>query len=319
MTFPWIMLLVQAVLGVLTLDVLRRRVLPNIDAEQDAIINVGLPFVVIIPMMFFVGLVQTTDESGHSRIVIEALWTPIGAPVLCGAFAVAIWMILPMPAPHRRGMPSPWTAGATPIAIWTLTGVTLLMLGAAHLMRLLVGQFIFAIAALLMWLNTPTAPQEPSVRGQRASSALLLATLLSVGHGVAVLLAGSEVASISTSLMVATGVLSLALIAAIVPGDAALRAGGWAATYGVLFGLGILSLVRLVPISFDVAQEQSIGPANFVVGRGFGVYAPEAIALLVLGGAAYAATQLPDRPRRILGAIALLGLAVGGAWRLVAL
>jgi len=105
--------------------------------------------------------------------------------------------------------------------------------------------------------------------------------------------------------------------AVVAGGQVAIRVGGWAATYGVLFALGIMSLIRMIPAAIQVL----VGPelvATGPIANGFGVYAPEACALVLLAGAGWVAGDLPVRLQRGLGGLLLVLCALLAAWRLSA-
>ena len=103
-----------------------------------------------------------------------------------------------------------------------------------------------------------------------------------------------------------------------------LRLGGWAATYGVLFGLGLISLCAMLPEVYHIVADGWLmsehgwpRPPIVSVAYGFGTFAVEGTLLLMLGGAAAAAAGWPDAWRRIGGAIVILGAAALIVWRLL--
>jgi hypothetical protein len=145
-----------------------------------------------------------------------------------------------------------------------------------------------------------------------------LALLFGLGQGVAALMVAPEYIGISGAIMIASVVIVLAGSARIAGVNVTLRLGGWTAAYGMLFSLGLASLLFMMPTVFGyfVGGEPT---AMVGVARGFGLYAIEALGLILLGPALLLLPRMGERPRRTLGVAVLLGAAGLAAFRLASL
>lgn len=308
---PTIWLFVQGALTIVTIDQFRRRVFPFIAdlQEPESILDVWAPLAMVIPMMFFVGRVNVS--------VRGVGWIPLGGPATCGLIALGASMA----ACTRLSSDLDWRNNWT----WRLrcactgTGVLLLMLGAAHNLTLWIGQCAFAIGALLMWMNSPELRAEArsgmSTEQARAGVGMTVAMLGAIGQGAAALLAPREFAPISGALMIAgAAAVSAAAARSAGPGAAA-RIGGWAATYGVLLSLGLLSVMRLVPHAIETIRDNRTTMIKNVA-SGFGAYGFEAMVMILLTAMVAAIMRWPRLNRRRLGAALIIAGAVLAAWRL---
>lgn len=304
------MLLVQAVLALVALHQIARRVLPAAPASADteAVIDAWAPLALVLPMVLMVGQVEWT--------VRGVGWIAVGGPIVCGYLGLGLvaWRgpISAADAPDRL----------TPrmLLMWTATGVLLLLLGWRQDLSLWVGQSVFAIAAVLLWTNVPThaSAGPPGAAG----AALLLAMLCAAGQGVAALVAGPAMAPACAALMILYAGAGLLAIARAMGSRATLRVAGWAATFGVLLGVGGLSLLKLFGVlaaAVWTGHPETGLPAGAAISYGFGAYALEATALALLGAAAIAAERLARRGRALLAATAIAAAILLAGWRLAGL
>jgi len=194
----------------------------------------------------------------------------------------------------------------------------LLLLGAAHEVSLWVGQCAFAIAAILLWINTPdddgsnrAAPRPP----HRAGGAMMVALLAAIGQAVLLQRVGDENRRIAAAVSMAATISVLAAAVRLAGSTIAARLAGWLAVFGLLFSLGSLSLVHLVPRMIEYSQTGSTTIFQRV-GYGFGAFAWEAT--LMIGATALICGQqrIPMIAQRVIGTILLIAGAFLMAWRL---
>jgi hypothetical protein len=200
---------------------------------------------------------------------------------------------------------------------WSLTGLFLLLVGALDVLEIWIGQCAFAALAVLLWINAPyhTARTGPATAAHwRTGVGVVLAVLASVGQGAMFWLAPTAYLPVAGAMLLAFAVMTVASAGAAGP-NVALRVGGWAATYGVLLTTGLLSLSKLVPTLVTVAGGGRVQVMTDVA-AGFGNYAPEAAALLLLGPAALAVLRMRVWAGRLLGMAVILAVAVHIGWRL---
>lgn len=276
--------------------------------ERRLILAVWGPVILVTPLLFLTaGVRGSIDLIGQMAI---------GGPALIGVVAVAAALLFGpgrAPSDPDRGDQPGWFA----LTIWIGTGVVLLLLSAADVLNVMVGQCIFAAGAVVLWINTPTMEQVHQARGStspqpgegRAAGALFAAMVLAVGQGLALLAAGAEAASITGGIALGSAlVVVIGMVARRSAADA-MTLGGWSASLGVLFALGLLSLLHMLP-SVSETLAASEGPrmtvaarSTFQVARGFAAVAPEATALVMAGLAATFAGRLPAAGRRLIGAV----------------
>jgi hypothetical protein len=300
-------LVAQAVLAAVGLVVLFRRVFPHLgpDASPGVLADVWLPLVLIGPMLFFAGRVEVT--------VRGAGWLPLGAPVCLGVVTVGSALLV---APSTSETPSP-----RPLLVVSAVGagLVLLLLGAAHDLTVWIGQLTFAVAAVLLWSNTPAHVSDPdrSTATTRAAPAVAIAAVIAVALGSAVLLTRGRAVVASGALVLGYAVVAAVGIVRVGGLRWSLRVGGWMATIGVLLGVGTLSLITLVPQAARLVVDED-APVDGYVAHGFGTYAAEGV-LLVLLPAGWLSLRWLDRTvRRCLGAVLVAVAAVLVAWRLTA-
>lgn len=255
-----------------------------------------------IPLLFVLPLVLQAPATGAATGDVG--WIGVGGPVTIGAIVLgtALWV-------GDRGGGEPARLDST--IVWGTVGAIVLLVLASHAILIVEGQVLFAMGAVLLWWRTTrTERRSPPIGADvaraedRRARAMLVATALAAAGGVA----GARAAVLGAQGPAAALALAPAALAAIPVARSlgrgwAVRAGGWSATLGVLFGIGGLSLARLLP------RLTGQDPAGLGLGRGFGHYALEGVLLLLLPMAARAPLSRPGR--RVAGfLLAGLGAAV---------
>jgi hypothetical protein len=146
----------------------------------------------------------------------------------------------------------------------------------------------------------------------------MLATLLcAAGQGVIVLFTSGPATAVSVGLMMGYAAAAGAGAAATAGPSWAIRIGGWAATIGMLLGIGIISFTHLAPQVAEVALAGRGVPLNSYVAHSVGLYAPEGMLLLLLPALCLVAGLSGRPPQRLLGvALIVVGAAIV-AWRVV--
>lgn len=303
-----IALVAQALCAAAVVDQLRRNVFPALHQlnAPSLITDVWAPLAIVMPMVFF--LYRATSGS-----VAGIAWMGVGAPVavatagLGGALIVKRWE-------HAA-------FNSTSIAMWTGSGLTLLLLGAAHDLTMWMGQFALALAAVLLWVNTPDESDDltnPGAMQLRAGWGLMLAVLAAGAQGAASMFVPAEWTMISGGIVVASSVMSLAAAARLAGAEAATRISGWAMSYGILLALGVLSLLRLVPAAYAAAHNEFVTPVRRVA-FGFGTYWLEGTIAMSFALAAVGLMRAPTAVRRIIGFGLIVAAAVLAAWRLASI
>lgn len=297
------LLLLQSALAVLTIEVLRRRVWPKLHhtAYPELVIDVWGPIILIMPALFLVGRVDGSVANS---------WIPIAGPIGVGALGIGAAMMV---SPPTEPSPLHQPIRLVSLICWAFVGVFLLLLGAAHELTIGTGQLTFAIAAVMLWMHTPVAvPNHKSQDDPEAAIGrwLMISLALAVGHGWVARSVDPGFAPISGAILMMTGGAALVAAAAQLGPNGATRLAGWAAALGPMFGIGVLSLMNLIPgvIAARDAWTTSIA-------FGFGRFAPEAVALIVLAAlVAMLATRRRTLPA--VGIVLILLAATGIAWRL---
>lgn len=308
----WMVLLLlgQAACAAIGLRVLVRRVLPaSSRAGRGSCIyaDVWAPLAIVAPLIVMAG------RAGPNVKLVG--WLPLGAPACVGlaALGAALWSAARSPGPEGNAI----GAGRRLLASMAGAGLLLVLLGGADELTVWTGQCSFAVAAVLLWMNTPavggTVPDGQNLGG---AVALLLSLLCAGGQCVACLLVSGPwiAASAAIATVYAIGVVAGGALTA-GPGPA-LRVGGWAAALGTLLGIGGISLVHLMPQSFRVAGglQQTVDSR---VAFGFGAFAFEGMLLLLLPAGVLALPRLGAVGLRRAG-LGILLLAAGLAiWRII--
>lgn len=300
-------MVIQAFLAVAGLRMMLFRVFPNLSRIHHSalVIDIWGPITIVLPMMVMVGHLDGDVRSSG--------WVSVGGPLLCAYLTFGLIFLAGRNTDVMQARPTSRT-----LVIWMGLGLIYLLLSIAYTMTIWTGQVLFAMGAVLMWINTPdVAGHAQTLREEdtRVVSGVTLALLFGVGQGIAGYLVEPDYRSISGAMMIVYAVMILAGAVRIAGTNIALRLGGWAATYGMLFSLGTASLLFMIPtvIGYFMGNQPSISVG---VARGFGLYAFEAMGLLLLGPAVLLVARLGAHSRRFLGGAVLLGAAVLAALRL---
>lgn len=301
------LMVIQAALAVAGLRMLLLRVFPNLSRihHPSLVTDIWGPIAIVIPMIVMVGHLD-----GDMR---ASGWVSVGGPLLCAYLTFGLILLVNRNPDMMQAMPSTRT-----LVIWMGLGLTYLLLSIAHTMTVWTGQVLFAMGALLMWINTPDIEghsQTLREEDARVMSGMTLAMICGIGQGLAGYLVEPGYRGISGAMMIVYAFMILAGAVRIAGASVTLRLGGWAATYGLLFSLGVASMLFMYPtvVGYFMGNEPSISVG---VARGFGLYAFEAMGLLLLGPALLFTARLGVHPRRFLGGVVLLGAAVLAALRL---
>ena len=301
-----IALAAQACCAAITVEQFRRHIFPSLHQLRlpDLLTDVWAPLVIAVPMLFFLG-----SASGS---VDGPAWVGTGGPIACAVIGLGGAMIV--------NQSQIVTLGTSAIVMCTGAGVILLMLGAAHHLTLWMGQCAFALAAALLWRNTPddreTSPEALTPMQVRTGVALTIAVLAAVAQGAASLMVIRQNAAIGGGIAIAGGALIVLAAARFGGADAAIRISCWLIVYGVLLAMGVLSLLKLIPAAYQAAQEGFAPPIQRVA-HGFGIYWIEATEAMFFAGAAYWLMRFPSGLRRIAGLGLVAAAALLAAWRLL--
>ena len=142
-----------------------------------------------------------------------------------------------------------------------------------------------------------------------------IAALCSLGQAILALMIDPSVIKISGALMVTYAAMGGAIIACILGPGAAVAVGGWGAIYGVLFGLGLMSLREIVPLAIRTILGGD-STAFRHVAFGFGAYAPEAALMLAVAAVGASMGRIQPYVQRIIGICLAIATAMLCAWRL---
>ena len=300
-----IALMIQALVAAVTVEQLRRNVFPALNQlhAPSLITDVWAPLVLLLPMLFFLSRLRDGDVNG-------AAWVGVGGPIVCAVIGLGAALIV-----SRPSVPAlPWAS----MAIWTGAGVVLLLLAAAHHLTLWMGQSAFALAAVLLWINTPddagSAEQMSSVQ-LRAGVGLVLALIAAVAHGTVSVFVPDKLIMISGALTVAAATMSMGAASRCAGPDVTIRIGGWSIAYGTLLALGVLSLLRLVPAAYSSAVHDVVIPVHRVA-RGFEEYWIESTIAMTFATAVVALMRMSAVFRRVIGLCLIAAAAILAAWRL---
>ena len=303
----WVLLFVQAALAVIGLRFLWHgaRRLTSSGNDPTPMITVVAPLVLVGPMVLLVGRIENS--------VLGFGWIPIGGPVACGVFALACALIVGAQLDQRIAAPRPLLLG-----IWLSTGIVLLLVAAIHELTVAVGQVAFALAAVILWLNSPQSVPDGFARIKVSSFGnlgLAAALTCSLVHGFVALMIDPNLAGVSGAVMITYAAMGAAIVACVCGSSAAISVGGWANIYGVLFVLGLLSLRQLIPMTVATVTGGDTAVLKRVA-YGFGAYALEAAFMLAIVAGAVFTGRLERRVERIGGVVLLIIAAAWCAWRL---
>lgn len=342
----WLWLLAQAVAAIIMIIALWRLALPALGrlTEPALLLDVWLPVTLVAPLLTFSLLAIHRDHAGQDAGATDAVagsvvgigWVSLGGPILLAALIVGAALI--QSNRHANLEPSEETVrkAASNVAPWilrdwrpraalaaVLAGLVILLLGAAHVLTMWIGNCAFALAAVLLWINTPdesddVAPGEvnnPEL--QRMGFGMVAAVFAAIGQAVMVVPAG-EVEPVSSMTIATVSAVVAGVLVVRAAGDAnAIRVGLWTGGLGILFALGVLSLGVLLPRAI-LAIRLDADPGPPVVAHGFGVYAFEAVILIALPAAMLVLRM--HRSQRMCCGIGLLGVTgLVAAWRVLTL
>ncbi|MCZ6834385.1 MAG: hypothetical protein O7G85_01290 [Planctomycetota bacterium] len=306
-----VFILIQALLAIIGIRLMLLGVYPRLERirHPQLVTDIWGPIAIVTPMLVMAGRIDGD--------VVGIGWIAIGGPLLCAMLALGIGLLA-----RRAGSPEMMRMPESRVlAIWIIGGVIYLLLSVAHELTVWTGQALFAVGAVLLWINTPIVGSVVSSNDRderKAGSSLMLCMLCALGQGIAGYLAGSEWAGISGAMMVVYATILLAGAAVMQGPDLAFRLGGWAATFGMMFGLGITSLLFMMP---SVLGALAGGEATTTtrVAHGFGAYIYEAMGLLILGPVILALPWVSRSTQRRFGVGVLFIAASLAAWRLTSI
>jgi hypothetical protein len=308
--FPWIMLASQVMLAAVALHVLARRVYPALGQvrQGELVVDVWLPVALIIPLLFMV--------DGVDGSVRTAGWPSLGGPVLCGLIALAIAAMIGRGGigvfgeEFAEGESIGWRLAPRITLVGLLGGLVLLLLGAAHIMSIWVGQAAFALAAIVLWINTPdsdhAADRLPAPAQVHAGFGMLIVLFCAFGQGVAGRMASVDGRPIAVAIMLSYAAIALAFAARQTSAGMCVRIGVWAASLGVLFALGVISILAMIPRVVVTFMGVELPPHSMLIAAGFGSFALEATLLMVLAPLAAGVLRLPGVLRVVIGIVILL-------------
>jgi len=182
----------------------------------------------------------------------------------------------------------------------------------------------------MLWVNTPPQPPMPessaaadlpaisdaaSPQTSATGGATMLAFALGGLQGAAAIVARRYLPHASDMITLAYLAASLVVVARVARGAAAMRVGGWAATYAVAFGLGVMSLAIILPNAVRAIATRDVPPLSNAA-WGFAAWAPEAAMIASLAAASFGAGLLPRRLAIVCGVAVVLAAIVLILWRL---
>ena len=263
-----LMLLLQVLAAAASVRIFASRIAPNIQLlhkPAGTIDSLG-PFALALPLIA-TGWRAEWDAHG-------ATWIPVGAPVVIAILALGVALLaaaMSGRSPHASAAP---LDGADRPSIpvlhavtWSAAGGLLLLLGAAHDLTMWVGQSVFAAGAVLLWMTTPELPRhEPDAVDAQVGGGLTLTLLCSIVQAVALSFVPLRYLPIAAALAIAHAGMIVALTARLSDSSAAIRIGGWTAVYGILLGLGTISLRHLLPAALILDRAASARNLRTVLG-----------------------------------------------------
>lgn len=314
---PWLMPAIQIGFAALALHLLARRVYPAFGQvrQGELVVDVWLPLALVIPLLFTIG--------GVDGSVREVGWPSLGGPVMCGMIGLALAATIGRGGigvfgeEFVEGESIGWRLAPRLTVAALIAGLVLLLLGAAHVMSMWVGQCAFAIAAVLLWINTPEVGRDGSPQGvhqMRAGFGMLVVLLCAFAQGIAGRLAGEEERWLVVLLMLSYAAIALGLAARQTSAGLCVRIGIWCASFGVLFALGVIALLAMLPRILATAVGIELPPHSMDIAAGFGAFALEATVLMVLAPVAVGVMRLPWFVRAVIGAILLLFVVWRVTW-----
>ncbi len=290
---PGIYILIQMLCsigaGYLLATRLLHRVRPS--AEASFAQDVGLPLILILPLVSFATMVQG-DIAGAGR-------ASIGGPMAVGILAVGM-----MGLGHATYSRPP----AAVLVRWTCatvaTGLVFLLSAALNELPTLVGQSGLAIAAMLMWLNSPDHHDATCQNMPREDWLWYAVGLLVFAQCLAVIGAGTGHVSISGGISMAWAIAVLVMLAVMVGPVTVFRAGGWAAVYGPLVSVSVVTLPIIIPAMVRALRGEYIAAIPRTA-TGMVEIAIEAVAFLLLPIAVFAIVRVHRTAAAFIGGLIL--------------
>ncbi len=312
----------QALAAAASVRVFALRVAPNIDRlhKPAGAIDALAPFALALPLIAS-GWRAAWSAQG-------ATWIPVGAPVVIAILALGVALLAAGIGARSPSAPVAPSDGPDRLSIpilhavaWSAVGGLLLLLGAAHDLTMWVGQSAFAAGAVLLWMNTPELTRdEPDAVDAHVGNSLTLMLLCSIVQVVALGFVPMRYLPIAAAISIAHAGMLVALAARLSDSSAAIRIGGWTAAYGVLLGLGTISLRHLLPAALTMSSgDRDLPPVR--VAHGFGAFALEAMLLLLFGGAVLILDRViaARNLRTLVGAALIVAASLLAGWRLASI
>ncbi|TVQ50876.1 MAG: hypothetical protein EA377_13685 [Phycisphaerales bacterium] len=316
------LVVIQILIALGMVRLLARRIIPAMGSlrQPELVLDVWLPLMFVLPVIILApgiegslrgggGLVDDMNELAPAWLG----WSAGGAPVVIGMLLLAVGMIGgqrgigPFGEEVAEGEAIGWRLGPRVISIALATGVLLLLLAAADVLSLWVGQMAFALAAVLLWVNTPDLDQrkhrDEKVTNEQAAAgfSMMLAVIGGAGIGLLGRFGGEWTGISAIVLAVSLAVVVAVLMARRWGGGLCMRTGLWVAGIGTLLGVGALSLGFLVPRSLTAIFGQEPDPQPLLITFGMGTLAFEAVLLIVISMVIGAWRQLPTTLLRLAG------------------
>ncbi len=320
--FSGALIVIQILIALGMVRLLAGRIVPALGSlrQPELVLDVWLPLTFVLPVIILApglegslrgggGLVEEVNELAPGWIG----WSGGGAPVVIGMLLVAAGMIGgqrgigPFGEEIAEGEAIGWRLGPRIISVALATGILLLLVAAADVLSLWIGQMAFALAAVLLWINTPDhlprRDRNEKVTDEQAAAGfgMMLVIIGGVGIGVIGRFGGAWTGFNAIVLAAALAVVAALLIGRRWGGGLCVRTGLWVAGIGTLLGVGSLSLGFLVPRSLAAFFGPEPDPQPLLITFGMGTLAFEAVLLIVLSMLIGAWRQLPPTLVRLAG------------------
>ncbi len=255
----------------------------NSPAARQRVFDLCLPMILTGPMA------AVSMRSGEIVRVTGAI--SISLPVATAVFGIGLFMV--SGGISTRAQPDSGRVQLAGAAAVTM-GIILLLLAAANRLSVVVGQTLFAVWAILMWLNAPGEEQRDVEHTNAAPrNRLALLTLgmfaLALAQGAAVWMLDSARWPIAGAVFALEISIVLCVVWQSAGGLAAARTGLWSALYGILLAIALTSLAALARASWPFREEgdgAALAAIRYGVAHGYGFLAVEAMALIVVAGLA---------------------------------
>lgn len=313
---PWLMLGIQIGFAAIALHMLARHVYPALGhvKQGELVVDVWLPLALVIPLLLLIG--------GVDGSVRDFGWPALGGPVMCGVIGLSLAALIGrggigvLGEEFAEGETIGWRLAPRMTIAALIAGLVLLLLGATHVMTMWVGQCTFAIAAVMLWINTPEVGRESPVQNPlhaRAGFAMVAVVSFAFGQGIAGRLVGEPERWLVVIMMLSYAAMALGLAARQTSAGLCVRLGVWSASFGVLFSLGAIALLAMLPRILATVAAVELPPHSMDIASGFGAFALEATLLMVITPVAVGVLRLPRSVQVVIGVMLLLFVA----WRVV--